>query len=390
MISKIAEELKHIAVPVGDLFEDPENVRLHDDRSYVAVAESFDEFGQRKPIIALENGRVIAGNAGLVAARDHLGWTHIAVVRFPDDEEDKAVRYAIADNRTAELSWFDETLLKDAVKKLSGIDPEATRGLGFSAEELKGMAEGLQVDLRPFANLAIGSMAAVPIQGAPTGPIPTVELVLISELKTHPRNYREHPDDQVEHIIQSLMEYGFYRNVVISKDSTILAGHGVVKASKKMELARVPCVRLDIDPDSARALKILAGDNESSHSSERDDRGLSEILKDVHNAEEGGLSGTGYDEKQLANLVVVTRHEDEIEDVNEAAEWVGMPEFEEGKKPLQLIISFESEENRKLFVEKAELKTQIAGKMLQAWWPDRGLRDLNALLVDDSDEASAE
>lgn len=171
MISKIVPELEHIAVPVEELHEDPENIRVHDDRSHEAVAESFNEFGQRKPLIALENGKVIAGNAGLVAARDLLGWTHVAVVRFADDEEEKALRYAIADNRTAELSWFDESRLREAVKKLAAVNPTNTIGLGFTKNELAAMVEGLQT----MSSVGPGSIGTADGTGGDSPESPSVD-----------------------------------------------------------------------------------------------------------------------------------------------------------------------------------------------------------------------
>jgi ParB-like chromosome segregation protein Spo0J len=68
------------------------------------------------------------------------------------------------------------------------------------------------------------------------------EFVPLASLKPHPRNYRIHPDDQLEHIIKSIQEHGFYRNVVAARDGTILAGHGVVQAALKMGLKGVPVV----------------------------------------------------------------------------------------------------------------------------------------------------
>ena len=62
------------------------------------------------------------------------------------------------------------------------------------------------------------------------------EMTPVSDLKPHPRNYKDHPDDQLEHIIESIKSTGFYRNIVIAQDGTILAGHGVVAAAKKMGL----------------------------------------------------------------------------------------------------------------------------------------------------------
>ncbi len=55
-------------------------------------------------------------------------------------------------------------------------------------------------------------------------------VVPIAELKPHPRNYKKHPADQLAHLEASLKQYGQFRNVVVARDSTILAGHGVVAA----------------------------------------------------------------------------------------------------------------------------------------------------------------
>ena len=74
-----------------------------------------------------------------------------------------------------------------------------------------------------------------------------IELVEIAQLKPHPRNYRDHPDDQLEHLVQSIKDNGFYRNAVVSRDSVILAGHGVVKAAQKIGLKEIPVIRLDVE-----------------------------------------------------------------------------------------------------------------------------------------------
>ena len=74
----------------------------------------------------------------------------------------------------------------------------------------------------------------------------SVRQVAISGLRPHPRNYREHPEDQLEHIKASIVENGFYRNVVAARDGTILAGHGVVLAATAMGLRKVPVIRLDL------------------------------------------------------------------------------------------------------------------------------------------------
>lgn len=207
-----------------------------------------------------------------------------------------------------------------------------------------------------------------------------IEIVEIASLRPHPRNYQKHPDDELEHIAESIRSNGYYRNIVIAQDSTILAGHGVVEsASKKLGLTRVPVRRLPVDPDSPRALKVLAGDNELGHLSERDDRLLSEILREVRENDVAGLVGTGYDELMLANLVFVSRSQDEIRDIIQAGHWVGMPEYhEEGGVPtLAFTIHVANETDLARVAEL--LGIRVTPGRRSAWWPPRQDDDTSAI-----------
>lgn len=129
-----------------------------------------------------------------------------------------------------------------------------------------------------------------------------VEEVKIEDLKPHPRNYREHGDEQLTHIAKSIEENGFYRNVVVALDNTILAGHGVVAAAKSRGEKVVPVVRMNLKPDDVRALKILAGDNEVGRLAGVDDRALASILDELKAFDVKLLLGTGFTEESLAVL----------------------------------------------------------------------------------------
>jgi len=206
-----------------------------------------------------------------------------------------------------------------------------------------------------------------------------VEMVGIEDLRPHPRNYRAHPDDQLEHITASIQKYGLYRNVVVARDGTILAGHGVVAALRRIGVQRVPVVRLPVDADSPQALAVLTGDNEVRHLAEIDDRLLSELLKEVKDKNPGGLRGTGYDDAMLAALVMVTRTGDEISGFNEAAEWVGMPEYDPQEDVLKVTVSFRSVEDRNAFFTKLGL-TAVSVKSKSMWWPPvEGRQNLSAM-----------
>jgi ParB family chromosome partitioning protein len=105
--------------------------------------KSYRRFGQRKPIVALADGTVIAGNHQLEAAR-RLGWTNIAVVRT-DDDELSAQAFALADNRTSDLGTYDrEDLLHilDAV----AVDPETLNATSYTAADIEAIRNGGQTN----------------------------------------------------------------------------------------------------------------------------------------------------------------------------------------------------------------------------------------------------
>lgn len=216
------------------------------------------------------------------------------------------------------------------------------------------------------------------------------ELVDISQLKKHPRNYRDHPKDQVAHLERSMQENGVYRNVVVANDYTILAGHGVAEAALEAGLTQVPVVVLPFGPDDPRALKVLTGDNELGLRAVVDDRMLSELLKEIReNNPVDGLLGTGYDDAMLANLLFVTRPASEIATMQEAEHWVGLPEAGSVDNPPRLVISFDSLGERAEFLKKVGIdqvhKKLVTSPTWSVWWPPRPREDLASLRFDEGE-----
>lgn len=150
-IHRVNPDLAPLLCALGDLHPDPQNARAHDARDIAAIAASYTTHGQQKPIVALVDGTVIAGNGQLEAARQ-LGWTHIAVVRFAD--VDGARAFALADNRTAELSTWNDPVLAKQLEELAAAG--ALDGTGFTLEEMMrltadaaAMVEATGADPRP-------------------------------------------------------------------------------------------------------------------------------------------------------------------------------------------------------------------------------------------------
>lgn len=205
---------------------------------------------------------------------------------------------------------------------------------------------------------------------APAGPVPG-ELVRlpVKDLKPHPRNYRRHPEAELVHIERSLREHGVYRNVVVARDGTLLAGHGVIEAARRVGLTEVPVYRIDLEPDDPRALKLLVGDNELARLATADQRELTRLLEEVTKGNAGALVGTGYDREEVELLMqsLAALSGQEV-DVTEA--WRGMPEFRQGDlAPFRTLhVHFKDEAAVAAFVKL--LGQSITDRTRFLWYPE--------------------
>ena len=140
-LSHIVEDLRQLARPIELFTPDPENVRKHDERSYEATRASLEEYGQRKPIVVRKEGMIVKAGNGTLEAAKRLGWKHIAAV-VVDEDAMQAAGYALADNRTGELSEWDYGRLADNITELLK-DGVAIDSLGWSQEEIDALTASL-------------------------------------------------------------------------------------------------------------------------------------------------------------------------------------------------------------------------------------------------------
>jgi hypothetical protein len=130
MKHKIHESLADLAVPLNKLTPLVGNPRVG---NVDAIAASYREFGQLKPVVVHANDddtyTVIAGNHQVQAVRS-LGWSHIAAVQMVDDEE-HAVAFALVDNRVTELGRTDHELLHDMLGEVVTVYPELFDAVGW-------------------------------------------------------------------------------------------------------------------------------------------------------------------------------------------------------------------------------------------------------------------
>lgn len=140
----IVSGLEPLAADIDALQLLPGNPRRGD---VAAVARSLDTFGQRKPIVALRDGTVIAGNHTLQAAQS-LGWEKIAVV-WVDDDDATAKAFALADNRTAELGDYDDQALADLIAAVAEADADLLAASGWTSDDLTELLATLEPEQLP-------------------------------------------------------------------------------------------------------------------------------------------------------------------------------------------------------------------------------------------------
>jgi len=139
-MNRIDPTLEPLAVDIDSLVPLDGNPRKG---NVDAIMASYREFGQVRPIVVRPNGdgtsTVIAGNHQLEAAK-RLGWDKIAAVQYEVDEQ-QAVAFALADNRTSELGHSEPEALDAIIEHISAEYVELLEGLGWDEFELAALGE---------------------------------------------------------------------------------------------------------------------------------------------------------------------------------------------------------------------------------------------------------
>lgn len=126
-----------------DLIPYEKNPRIND-YAVKKVLESIKEFGFRNPILVDEDMVIIAGHtrreASILAEMESVPYI---VLKDLTPEQVKA--YRIADNKLAELSNWDEDLLKAELFELQAVD-FPLEVMGFTEIDLQGIFEEEEVE----------------------------------------------------------------------------------------------------------------------------------------------------------------------------------------------------------------------------------------------------
>lgn len=95
--------------------------------------------------------------------------------------------------------------------------------------------------------------------------IEQVEWLSPADLIPYEMNAKAHPAEQVEHIANSIKNFGWTQPIVVDENNVVVIGHGRLMAAKELMLEKVPVVRRDdLNEEQINALRLA--DNKTNES----------------------------------------------------------------------------------------------------------------------------
>lgn len=132
-----------------------------------------------------------------------------------------------------------------------------------------------------------------------------IEYIAIDKLTPYENNTKIHTKKQIEHIANSIKQFGFNDPLgIYGEKNIVLEGNGRIEAAKRLKMSELPCVRLDhLSSDEMRAYVIAH--NSLSLETGFDDGVLYDELKKLQDYD---FSEFGLDvEKYLKTFVRVQK-----------------------------------------------------------------------------------
>ena len=84
-----------------------------------------------------------------------------------------------------------------------------------------------------------------------------IEYIPIEDIKPYENNAKLHPQEQIQQIKNSILEFGFDDPIAIWKDNIIIEGHGRLIAAQELGYKEIPVIRLDSLTDEQRRAYTL-------------------------------------------------------------------------------------------------------------------------------------
>lgn len=241
-------ELKIEYLPVGSLKPYEKNARKHQNADVQTIVASIKEFGFDDPIgVWGEDNLIVEGHGRLMAAKK-LGMQTVPVIHLDHLTDEQRRAYALAHNKTAEMSEWDFDFLGGELDDIFNIDMTM---FGFDAEtednENEGEytkktdipqydVQGDDVSLEQLVNREKALALIEEIEGSNVSEEEKTFLKLAAR-RHYVFNYKKIAEyyASASEEMQELME----RSALVIIDYNNAIANGYIKLSKKLEELRI-------------------------------------------------------------------------------------------------------------------------------------------------------
>lgn len=130
MSKKTELKIEHLSIDALQEYEN--NAREHGEIDIAAIKDSIEQFGFNDPIGIWSKDNVIVEGHGRLAAARELGMKEVPCIRLDHMTDEERRGYALAHNKTAELSGWDFEKLDIELAGIKSIDMSK---LGFEIND---------------------------------------------------------------------------------------------------------------------------------------------------------------------------------------------------------------------------------------------------------------
>ena len=122
----------------------------------------------------------------------------------------------------------------------------------------------------------------------------------IDDLRPDPANPRRISDAELDSLTRSMRQFGFVDPVIARlEDKSVIGGHQRLLAARRLGLASVPVIFVDLPAEQARLLNLALNRISGSW----DEELLARLLAELDAAPEVDLSLSGFDDDEIAKLL---------------------------------------------------------------------------------------
>src|ERR1700723_1272132 len=129
-----------------------------------------------------------------------------------------------------------------------------------------------------------------------------VETWQIERLREYPRNPRKN-DNAVDHMCESIREFGFKIPCLVRSDGEVVDGHLRLKAARKLGITEIPVILCDEwTPAQVKAFRLMV--NRSVTWADWDEELLALELQEIQEMDLD-LSLTGFEDEEIDDLLLL-------------------------------------------------------------------------------------